>query len=207
MVIFPKDDTFFNLFVQSANKVYEGALLLKEIVSNPLNDLEQKVNKMKEIEEQGDENTHVILSQLNKSFITPLDREDIYQIAKELDEILDYIEDTAHSILIFGIKSSRKEAITITELIIIAAKEIQNITEALKDTKNTKQLYKKIVEINRIENDGDTIFREAVTKLFAEETKPIEIIKWKEIFEFLENTLDSCEDLANTIEGVVMKHA
>ncbi|MGE5328483.1 MAG: DUF47 domain-containing protein [Deltaproteobacteria bacterium] len=207
MVIFPKDDTFFNLFVQSANKVYEAAVLLKEIVAEPSQSLEEKVNKMKQIEEEGDENTHIILSQLNKSFITPLDREDIYQIAKEIDEILDYIEDTAHSIFIFGIKNSKQEAITITELIITAAKEIQYMTEALKDTKNTKQLYKKIVEINRIENEGDTIYREAVTKLFAEETKPIEIIKWKEIFEFLENTLDSCEDLANTIEGVVMKHA
>jgi len=207
MVIFPKDDTFFNLFIQSANKVYEAAVLLKEIITEPSSDLDVKVNKMKKIEEEGDENTHIILSQLNKSFITPLDREDIYQIAKEIDEILDYIEDTAHSILIFGIKSSRNEAITITELIISAAKEIQNMTEALKDTKNTKQLYKKIVEINRIENEGDTIYRQAVTKLFSEETKPVEIIKWKEIFEFLENTLDSCEDLANTIEGVVMKHA
>lgn len=207
MVIFPKDDTFFNLFIQSANKVYEGALLLKEIVADPTKDLRVKVKRMKEIEEEGDENTHLILSQLNKSFITPLDREDIYQIAKEIDEILDCIEDTAHSILIFGIKNCREEAITITELIISAAKEIQSMTEALKDTKNTKMLYKKIVEINRIENEGDLIYRGAVTKLFAEETKPIEIIKWKEIFEFLENTLDLSEDLANTIEGVVMKHA
>jgi len=207
MAIFPKDDTFFNLFIQSASKVYEAAILLKEIISDPSGNLDEKVKKMKDIEEQGDGNTHTILSQLNKSFITPLDREDIYQIAKEIDEILDYIEDTAHSILIFGIKHSRQEAITITDLIISAAKEIQNMTEALKDTKNTKQLYKKIVEINRIENDGDTIYRQAVTKLFAEETKPVEIIIWKEIFEFLENTLDSCEDLANTIEGVVMKHA
>jgi len=207
MAIFPKDETFFNLFIQSAGKVYEAAVLLKEIISNPSDNLDEKVKKMKDIEEQGDGNTHTILSQLNKSFITPLDREDIYQIAKEIDEILDYIEDTAHSILIFGIKKSRQEAVTITDLIILAAKEIQNMTEALKDTKNTKQLYKKIVEINRIENDGDTIYRQAVTKLFAEETKPVEIIIWKEIFEFLENTLDSCEDLANTIEGVVMKHA
>ncbi|MGE5473374.1 MAG: DUF47 domain-containing protein [Ignavibacteriales bacterium] len=207
MVIFPKDDTFFKLFVQSANKVYEGALLLKEIVSDPTKDLETKVKKMKVVEEEGDENTHAILSQLNKSFITPLDREDIYQIAKEIDEIMDYIEDTAHSILIFGIKSCKEEAIIITDLIIAAAKEIQSMADALKDTKNTKQLYKKIVEINRIENEGDSVYRGAVTKLFAEETKPIEIIKWKEIFEFLENTLDMCEDLANTIEGVVMKHA
>lgn len=207
MVIFPKDDTFFNLFVKSAGKVCEAAILLKEIISEPSDNLHEKVKKMKTIEEEGDENTHAILSQLNKSFITPLDREDIYQIAKEIDEILDYIEDTAHSILIFGIKNPRKEAGTIADLIISASREIQSMAEALKDTKNTKQLYKKIVEINRIENDGDTIFREAVTKLFAEETKPVEIIKWKEIFEFLENTLDSCEDLANTIEGVVMKHA
>lgn len=207
MVIFPKDDTFFNLFVNSANKAYEGAVLLKEIVENPTDNLEVKVKKMKEIEEQGDENTHRILSQLNKSFITPLDREDIYQIAKELDEILDLIEDTAHGIWMFDIKKIKKEAIAIADIIITCTKEIQGIAEGLKDTKNTKQLYKKIVEINRLENDGDAVFREAMTNLFREKIEAVEIIKWKEIFEFLENTLDSCEDLANTIEGVVMKHA
>ena len=207
MNLLPKDDVFFNLFINSGNNVYESAILLKEILDDT-SDIEAKVKIMKETEEECDKNTHNILSQLNKSFVTPLDREDIYQIAKELDEIVDCIEDVAHWLLVFNIREVRSEALILSNLIIDCAKEIQATMKILKNMKNPKELYQKIIEINRIENEGDSIFRDAVKKIFNEkDMETLEVIKWKNIFEYLENTLDACEDVANTIEGVVMKHA
>ena len=206
MGLLPKDKIFFELFINSANKVSESAVSLKKIVED-ITDVENKVKKIKEIEEECDKNTHEIFTQLNKSFVTPLDREDIYQIAKELDEIVDFIEEAAYLFVVFSIKEVRSEAPILVDLIIKAAEEIKGIMENLKHKKDGKELSQRIIEINRLENEGDGIYRQAVKKLFADKIETLEVIKWKEIFDFLESALDACEHLANTIEGVVMKHA
>lgn len=205
MNFLPKDDMFFNLFINSANNIYEAAELFKQMMGDT-SDIKSKAEKLKTLEEKGDKNTHEIYTQLNKSFVTPLDREDIHQIAKELDNILDYIEDTAYWFSVFNVKEIKSEAIELSDLILKAVKEIQSIMNNMKNFKNTKELYKNIIEINRLENEGDLIFRSAVAKLFQEEMSPLEVIKWKDAFQMLENTLDICEDVANTIEGVIMKH-
>lgn len=206
MNFLPKDDVFFKLFINSANNANTCAVLLKDIIQDS-SDIEAKAKKVKEIEEECDKNTHDILAQLNKSFVTPLDREDIYLIAKELDEIVDFIEEAAYWFVALGVKEVRSEAIILADLIIKSTRELQEVVQSLKNTKITKELHQKIVEVNRIENEGDGVFRQAVKTLFNQNMDPLEVIKWKEIFEFLENTLDACEDLANTIEGVIMKHA
>ena len=206
MALLPKDKIFFDLFINSANKVFESAVSLKQIVEDTT-DIENKVKKVKEIEEECDQNTHDIFTQLNKAFVTPLDREDIYQIAKELDEIVDFVEEAAYLFVVFNVKEARSEALILVELIIKAAEEIKGIMANLKNKKDSKELSQRIIEINRIENEGDSIYRQAIKKLFSDKIETLEVVKWKEIFDFLENALDACEHLANTVEGVVMKHA
>ena len=209
MNLLPKDEIFYSLFIKSAKKVNESALILQQMMQDISNisSLEAKAKRVKEIEDECDKNTHEILSQLNKSFVTPLDREDIYLIAKELDEIVDYIEDAAYWIMSINVKEVRKEAETLCALIVKSGVEVQKIMEAMKDTKKIKELSLKIIEVNRLENEGDSEYRLGLRRLFTENIAPIDVLKWKEVFGLLENALDACEHVANTVEGVVMKHA
>lgn len=147
------------------------------------------------------------MKQLNKSFITPIDREDIYEIAKNLDNITDSIESTAHRFDMFNVKSITEDTKILSNLIVMCTDELKGIMIELKSMKTSKILTKKIIEINRIENEGDDVFRCAMASLFSNGMNAIDVIKWKGIYEFLENTLDACEDIANIVEGVVMKHA
>jgi uncharacterized protein len=170
---------------------------------------------------------HEIFEQLNKTLITPLDREDIHSIAKTLDQVTDAIEQTASRFLMYSIDKSPDAAIAIAEMILACTAECVELMKALRpgkakaddpvnphvsnvDTSNLKQpeiLKKRIIEINRIEEMGDNAFRKAVRDLFTHDTSPIELIKWKDTYENLEACLDACEELANIIGGVVMKNA
>jgi predicted phosphate transport protein (TIGR00153 family) len=202
----PKEDKFYDLFISSAHIIYEASVMLRDLIKN-LDNAEAKVKEIEEMEHKGDKQVHDILEQLNKTFITPIDREDIYAIAKQLDDILDAIEATAHRFIMFNIKTSEKDAIKLSEMIVNSCKEVINLMEELKNMKKSKKLSEKIIEINRIEDDGDKIFRTAITSLFNGQTPTLEVIKWREIYDFIEQTLDACEEVANTVEGVVMKHA
>ncbi|WAM32696.1 DUF47 domain-containing protein [Caldicellulosiruptor naganoensis] len=145
---------------------------------------------------------------LNRTFIAPLDREDLFAIIKEIDNIVDALETVAHRFEIYGVEQIKPEAKILSEMIINCTKELKSVVENLKDSKNTKLIKEKIIEVNRIEDEGDIVYRNAIKKLFSENRdKPIEVIIWKEIFGFLEDTLDACEDVANVIEGVVTKNA
>lgn len=201
-----KEEIFFDLFVETANNTCKAAEMLEELMTN-FNNIEEKIRAIEEAEHECDQLVHKILHQLNKSFITPIDREDIYLIAKELDNITDAIESTAHRFDMFNLTDMREDALKLAKLITICTKELRYVLSELKKMKTSKVLREKIIEVNRIENEGDTIYRNAIKKLFRTETNAIEVVKWKEIYEYLENTLDACEDVANIIEGVVMKHA
>jgi uncharacterized protein len=201
-----KEENFYKLFVEAAVCACEAAELLKDLMNNYSN-VEQKITVIEDKEHECDNLVHKILEQLNKSFITPIDREDIYLIAKELDNITDAIEATAHRFSMLNVTSIREDAKKMADLIVDCITELKDVMEDLKNMKNSKVLREKIIEVNRIEDDGDTIFRNAVTQLFVSEKDAVEVIKWKEIYEYLENTLDACEDVANIVEGVVMKHA
>lgn len=209
MNLLPKDDVFFKLFVISADKVHDSAVILQQMVQEISNAelIEAKVEEIKKIEIECDINTHEILFQLNKSFVTPLDREDIYQIATELDEITDNIEHAAYWLMAINVRKVRKEAKTLCDLIVMCSIEIQKIMGALKNTNHMKDLASKIIEVNRIENEGDTAYRNGLRRLFNEHVDSIEVIKWREVFIFLEKAMNASERVANTVEGVVMKHA
>ena len=204
--ITPKEGIFFELFANTAADTCQAANMLEELMNNYV-DVTNKIRAIEEIEHKCDSHVHKMLEQLNRSFITPIDREDIYMIAKELDNITDYIESTAHRFRMFNVTSIREDAKLLAKLIVQCTKELMNVMAELKKMKTSKILKEKIIEVNRIEDEADEIFRSAMQRLFVSESNPIEVIKWKEIYEYLENTLDACEDVANLIEGVVMKNA
>lgn len=201
-----KEEIFFDLFVKTAENVCKSAELLEELMINYVN-VNDKIRVIEETEHECDQHVHGILKQLNKSFITPIDREDIYLIAKEMDNITDAIEATAHRFRMFNVQSIHDDAKQLAHLIVVCTRELLQVMMELKDMKRSNTLAKKIIEVNRIEDDGDNIFRNAISRLFVTEKDAIEVVKWKEIYEYLENTLDACEDVANIVEGVVMKHA
>jgi len=207
MIGITKDEKkYFAMFSESALKAQETAVLLEELM-NDLGDMENKVKKIEEIEHQCDEHTHNIFACLHNSFITPIDREDIHLISKELDNIVDAIEAVAHKLEMYSITSIREEAILLVKLIIKATVDLTKLMLAMNEMKKISVMKNYIIEINRLENEADVVFRSAMKNLFDNEANPIEVIKWKSIFEYLEDAIDYCEDVANIIEGVVMKHA
>jgi predicted phosphate transport protein (TIGR00153 family) len=202
----PKEDKFFDFFVETANIAYKASNMLVEFLKD-LDNSEENLKKLKEVEHEGDRKQHQILEELNKTFITPFDREDIYVIAKDMDDIIDYIESTASRFVMLNVTHATKEAIILSDMIVACCKEIITVMEELKNMKTSKYLSRKIIEINRIEEDGDKVSRRAIMDLFRSDVEVIEVIKWREIYQYLEDTLDACEDIANVIEGVVMKNA
>jgi predicted phosphate transport protein (TIGR00153 family) len=200
-----REDAFFSKFNEVGEVICQSAELIDGLMKNYVC-VEEKDKELEEKEHACDNLVHNILELINKSFITPIDREDINLIAKELDNIVDSIESAAHRFCMFDVKEVREEAIEMTKLIVECTKALKEILFELGNMKTSKTLTKKIIEVNRIEGLGDDLFRKAIKRLFKEESSAIEILKWKEIFEFLEDTLDTCEDVANTIEGVVTKH-
>lgn len=201
-----KEDRFYDLFISYAHIIHKSSGKLKEFV-NDLSNADFRYREIKELEHEGDKKVHEILEQLNKTFLTPFDREDIYLIAKQLDDIIDFVEATASRFIMFNIVNATEETKLISEKIVASTKEIISLMEELKDMKKSKELPKVIIDINRIEEEGDLAFRKAVRDLFRSEMPVIEVVKWKEIYEYFEKTLNACEDVANTVEGVVMKHA
>ncbi|OBR94798.1 MULTISPECIES: DUF47 domain-containing protein [Clostridium] len=202
----PKEDKFYEFFVQTANIAYTEAKLLLDFLNN-LENSEENLKKLKEVEHEGDKKQHEILEQLNKTFITPIDREDIYAIANDMDNIIDYMESTASRFVMFNVNECTEDAISLSKMIVQCCKELIIIMEELKNMKTSKQLSKKIIEVNRIEEEGDVVSRKAIGDIFRKDIEVIDVIKWREIYQYLEDTLDACEDLANVIEGVVMKNA
>jgi predicted phosphate transport protein (TIGR00153 family) len=201
-----REEIFFDLFSETIAKGVEAGLKLNSLMEDYTN-VAAKAEELKKIESECDGKVHKIMRTLNASFITPFDREDIYYITKELDNIVDTIEEAANRFLIFNIKEVKEEALILSRLIVDCVKELEKLIGELKNMKKSKTLRDYVIEVNRVENEGDVIFRRAMEKLFSEETNALEVIKWKEIYEFLENCLDACENVANTLEGVVMKHA
>lgn len=202
----PKEEKFFTYFNEFSKIISDATHMLVNFTEN-LQNAEIKFREIEEIEHRGDKQLHDIMQALNKTYLTPFDREDIYAIAKALDDIVDCVEATASKFLLFNVTEATDYAKTISKKIAEAGEEVTIMMKELKTIKGNKNLSNSIIKINRLEDEGDTDFREAVKSLFITEVPPIEVLKWREIYENLEETLDSCEDLADIIEGVVMKHA
>lgn len=201
-----REEVFYDLFDETIEKALEAALLLEELM-NDYTDITRKIAHLKDIEHECDMHVHKIMKALNASFITPIDREDIYSIAKEMDNIVDTIEEAANKFELFHVTEVREAAKIMAKLIVACVRELKIVVNELRRMKRSKILREKIIEVNRIENEGDVVYRGAIKSLFETETNALEVIKWKQIYEFLEDSIDACEDVANILEGVVMKHA
>jgi uncharacterized protein len=204
--IIPKDEKFFELFREQAANVVKGAELLKDLLEN-YTDVEQKQMKIEKTESVGDEILHKIMEKLNTTFITPMDREDIHALASALDDILDLINGASQRLHLYQVHSVTPDAITLANIILRAAEETEALTDKMEDFKNVKDLKARWIEVNRLENEGDKVSRDAIANLFKNEINPIEVIKWKELYEHLETAIDKCEDAANIVESVVLKNA
>lgn len=202
----PKEEKFYKLFDEFSNIVCEATSALKDFTYDVSN-AEVKFREIEEIEHRGDKQLHDIMEALNKTFITPIDREDIYAIAKELDDIVDFVEATASRFVLFNVTETTDYAKTLADKIEMCGKSVITLMKELRNMKNNKNLTASIIEINRLEDEGDADFRVAVRSLFTNSVPELEVLKWREIYELYEQTLDACEDLADIVEGIVMKHA
>jgi predicted phosphate transport protein (TIGR00153 family) len=200
--IIPREEKFFDFFQQAAENILRGAETLKSMMDSYL-DPAGSAGKLKDLEHEGDKITHHIIKKLNQTFITPIDREDIYSLTSALDDVLDLIEAAADRMVLYEIKIPTPEAKDLSSIIYDSAKQI---TCAISLLSGLDHVYDHCVEINRLENDADRITRGAIARLFQGDYNPFEVIKWKEIYETLEAATDKCEDAANIIEAVVLKH-
>lgn len=200
-----RDLVFFDLFSSVMDDTCRAAQLLEELFRDH-RDVERGISQIEDLEHDCDKIIHDLIEHLNRSFVTPLDREDIFLLAKMIDDIIDSIESTAHRLRLFHIDVVRPDAVRMVSLITSCTNELRDVVAELRHFKTTRILQPKVIEVNRIENQGDEVYRFSIEALFTAEKNPVEIIKWKEIFEYMEKTLDACEDVANTIEGVVTKN-
>ena len=206
MRLFPKEENFFNFFEELADKIEEGGKFFLEMTKNR-DYSAAKVSRLKEIEHEADVITHKTYERMHKTFLTPIDREDIYALVNKMDSIMDVIEATAIRIDMYNVKKPDDEIIKQAEILFQAITKIKEIIHGLRDMKNSKMILDGCVEINTLENAGDVVLRSIITELFIKEKDAIELIKWKEIFERIEEAIDVCEDVSNTVEGIVLKHA
>ena len=204
--LFPRDEKFFDLFELQAQKVLGGARLIFELFDN-FEDSEKITQKIKEVESEGDDVTHEIIARLNKTFVTPIDREDIHNLACKLDDVLDYMQAVSERINLFNIEKSTDVAREFGRVLLKSTEELVKSIGLLHDMRNSDKIMVSCIEINRLENEADNFLRKAIADLFEMEENPMEVMKWKEIYDNLENAVDSCEDVANIIEGVVLKYS
>ncbi len=202
----PREKKFFALFEQGSQNALKVAQQLKEMVYIWEN-VKQRVWVINDLEHQGDAITHQIFEQLHRSVITPFDREDIALLAHSIDDVVDFIHAAADAMLLYKIERPTNRAKEMADIIVQAVSEVEKAISEMHDRAGRKRLLDRCVEINRLENVGDGVFRSAMAELFNEAADFAGVIKWREIYEHMESVIDRCEDIANTLEGVSLKYA
>ncbi len=205
MVLFPKKIDFFEMFDRAIDNLVKASDHLVEMFRDP-QDFEKKARVMHEFEQEGDILTHDIMKELNRTFLTPIDREDIHALASRIDDVLDLMWGAVDRMQVYRIDRPTSEAISIAEDLQMTAGILRKVVRELR-TKSYAHVQEHCIEINRIENRIDRVYRDALGKLLnTPGTDPISVIKWKDIYTLLEDASDRAEDLANILEGVVLKH-
>jgi predicted phosphate transport protein (TIGR00153 family) len=202
----PKETSFYDFFEQHAALTVDGTKEFSSLVQSGAN-IDAKARRIKEIEHETDVITHRCVEALHRSFITPIDRDDIHRLITKMDDIMDFVEAASERIALYEMRVMTEEVKDMADVLSRSAAEVWEACKLLRNMKDPDSILKKCVDINRLENEGDAILRRAVARLFREEKDAITIIKWKEIYENLENATDRCEDVANIIEGVVLENA
>ena len=199
----PRKEKFFDLFEKAANNIHRGAELLVEMMQN-YQDPKKQAETIKKVEHDGDTITHDIIYKLNQTFITPIDREDIHSLTSALDDVLDLIEAVSDRMVMYRVETPTEVARQLAEIIHQSTSEIIKGVELLRKPGDVRP---HCIEINRLENEADRISRDAVAQLFHKEQDPITVLKWKEIYEHLEEATDRCEDVADVLEAITLKYA
>jgi hypothetical protein len=203
--LIPKEQSFFDLFEQQADILVKAAEILVEATAH-LERLPEHAAKLERLEHDGDLVTHEIMSRLNRTFITPLDREDIHRIGSDLDDVLDLMEACTERFTLYRVESLRPEAQEIARVIRQQVQELQKLMPKLRHLRH-EHVMEHCIEINRLENVGDRLLRDAIGRLFEGTPEALLVIKWRGLFELLEAATDKCEDVANAVEAILLKNA
>lgn len=207
MRILPREESFFDEFEKHAAKTVEGCKAFLEMADGS-KDCRTASPQIKAIERECDNITHAVVARLHKTFITPIDRNDIFRLISKLDDVMDYVEAAAQRMLVYEIHEPTPELAGLARSLTHGAQRLLEALSGMRNLKNPDLILEKCVEINRLENEADEQLRVALAKLFREGNKdPVSVIKWKEIYELIETATDRCEDVANIIEGVVLENS
>jgi len=204
--LIPRQSKFFDLFEESARNMVKTSRALKDMIDT-WEVIDGRVAEITELEHEGDSITHQIIAQVNRTFVTPFDREDIALLAHTMDDVTDFIHAAADAMLIYKIDQASQRAKELANIILEATEEIERAVSGLRRRAELKQILGRCVEINRLENMADRVFRAAMAELFDDAMDIAKVIKWREIYEHMESATDRCEDVANVLEGVALKHA
>jgi len=205
MRLIPREEKFFDLFEELAAKIEEGVKFFLAMVQK-YEYSDENIARLKQIEHEADIITHTTYEKMHKTFLTPLDREDIYALVNKMDSVIDMIEAAAMRLNLYKVKETSEAIIELAKILDKSVNKIKIIVHGMRDMKNARQILDACVEINTLENDGDVVLRMTIARLFDEEKDVFELIKWKEIYERLEEAIDVCEDVSNIAEGIVLKH-
>jgi hypothetical protein len=202
----PREPKFFELFEESAQNTVKAAKALQEML-NDWQFVDSRVAEITELEHHGDTITHQVISLLNRTFVTPFDREDIALLAHTMDDVLDFIHHAADAMFIYKIQSPTDRAKQLADIIVRGTVEVEKAVRGLRKRTELKKIMESCVELNRLENMADRVYRAAIAELFDNTEDMAQVIKWREIYEHMESATDRSEDVANVLEGVALKHA
>jgi predicted phosphate transport protein (TIGR00153 family) len=202
--LLPREEQYFTLFAQMTSYINDAARTLVEMLAHQDGDYQEYVQRIKSIEHACDDLTHNVSTRLNQSFITPFDREDIYMMSKALDDVVDLIDGAARAVVMYDIHEATEPAKQLAGVIQRMALQLNEVVAVLSKPKGVTE---RLVELHRLENEGDDIYHRAVAALFHDRGDPLEVLKWKDVYEKLEAAIDRCENVANIIEGVIIKHS
>ena len=202
----PREEKFFDLFEESARNLVKGAQLLAELLES-WQDVEEKVRQITELEHHGDNITHRIVARLHATFVTPIDREDIATLAQRMDDVMDFIEGAAVALVLYSVERPTQRARELADILVRVTLEVSRAIPRLRHRRELGHMQEHCVEINRLENEADSVIRSALAELFRDNADLTDVIKWREIYEHMENATDRCEDVADVLEGVMIKRA
>lgn len=203
MRILPRDEKFYEMFTELAKRLTGSANLLHQMFQKP-GDLDSAVSKIKGLEHEADNLTHDIIDRIDRTFVTPFDREDIHELASELDDVIDLIDGAARRAQIFRIQRTRPAAVVLAEVLSRAGTTVE---EGVRNMKNAKRVYGVSEKLKVLEEEGDAVYHQAMGALFAEGGDVLEVIKWKDLYDKLEDALDRCEDVGNVLQSIALKNA
>jgi uncharacterized protein len=201
--LIPRDEAFFDMFADLAQRLTDSAKLLGQVFTDPAG-IDQNVAAIKTLEHEADQITHRVIQRIDQTFVTPFDREDIHTLATALDDVIDLLDGAARRVTMFGIREPREDARRLCEVLVRAATCLQ---EGVSNLKKSKLVSKTNREVKLLEEEADAIYQQAMAALFTGKPDPIEVIKWKEVYDKIEDAIDRCEDVANVLESIALKHA